>query len=215
VFQPRATLKAIAVCCAILGLSSISGKAQDSVADAARKNRPKDGQPSAKKVWTNDDIHSTSPAGTTSDGPVVPKSDAEVLRQFKSLGKEDLGTAVLKLAGAPNADFPDRRNWEQRLFEAKQSWIDQVDRMEAHKDSSKAAQEEEIRLAEGAQQIFDRISSEGILQARATKDPALKSRLDYQRQLDFCIHVSGEAHDRCMAALEQLKWKMQKEGIWQ
>jgi hypothetical protein len=86
--------------------------------------------------------------------------------------------------------------------------------MEGHKDSSKAAQEEEIRLAQGAQRIFDRISREGILQARATTDLALKARLEYQRQLEFCMHVSGDAHDRCMAALEQLKWKMEKEGIW-
>ena len=86
--------------------------------------------------------------------------------------------------------------------------------MEGHKDASKATQEDEIRLAQGAQRIFDRISEEGILQARATTDPALKARLEYQRQQDFCMHVSGDAHDRCMAALEQLRWKMQKEGIW-
>jgi len=184
------------------------------VADAARKNRPKDAQPAPKKVWTNDDVPSSSVSGTPSNEPVAPKSDAEILRQFKFLSKEELATAVLKRAGAPNADFPERKDWEQRLFEAKQSWIDQVDRVEAHKDSSKTTQEEETRLAQGAQRIFDRISGEGILQARATKDPALKARLEYQRQLDFCMHVSGEAHDACMAALEQLKWKMQKEGIW-
>jgi uncharacterized protein YhaN len=214
VFQPRATFKAIAFCCAILSFSSTSGRAQDSVADAARKNRSKDAQLAPKKVWTNDDMSSASVSSTPSNEQVAPKSNAEILRQFKSLSKEELGAAVLRRAGAPNADFPGRKDWEQRLFEAKQSWIDQVDRMENHKESSKATQEEETRLAEGAQRIFDRISGEGILQARATTDPALKARLEYQRQLDFCMHVSGDAHDRCMAALEQLKWKMQKEGIW-
>ena len=211
--QPRATLKAIALYCAVLSLPSTSGNAQDSVADAARKNRPKD-QPAPKKVWTNDDIPSASVSSRPSNEPVAPKSNAEILRQFKSLNKEELGAAVLRKAGAPNADFPGRKDWEQRPFDAKQTWINQVDRMEGHKDASKATQEDEIRLAQGAQRIFDRISEEGILQARATTDPALKARLEYQRQQDFCMHVSGDAHDRCMAALEQLRWKMQKEGIW-
>jgi hypothetical protein len=110
VFQPRATLKALAFFCAILTFSFTSGKAQDSEADAARKNRPKDAQPAPKKVWTNEDISSAGVSSTPSNEPVAPKSDAEILRQFKSLGKEELGVAVLKRAGAPDADFPRRKD---------------------------------------------------------------------------------------------------------
>jgi hypothetical protein len=214
VCQRRASLRAIVLCCSILSLFSTFGKTQDSAADAARRNREKNAQTAPKKVWTNDDLPPANGLEPPSNAAGTQESDSEILRQFRLLSKEELAAAVLKRAGAPNADFPDRKDWEQRLFEAKQSWMDQVDRMEGHKDSSKVTQEEEMRLAQGAQRIFDRIAGEGILQARAVNDPALKARLDYKRQLEFCMHVSGEAHDTCMAALEQLKWKMQKEGTW-
>jgi hypothetical protein len=137
-----------------LGFFSVSGKTQDWVADAARKNRQNTAQTARKKVWTNDDLPSTIVPEILPKGPATPLSDSEILRQFKLLGKEELAAAVLKRAGAPNADFPERKNWEQRLFDAKQSWVDQVDRVEGHKDASKASEEDEIRLALGAQRIL-------------------------------------------------------------
>jgi hypothetical protein len=188
-------------------------KGQDSLANAARKNRPKDAPMTTKRVWTDDDFSSAKESSTTITG-TSQESASETLRKFLSLGKEELGAAVLKLANAPDVVFFDRRNWEQKLFEAKQAWLDQVDRMVAHKDSAKDAQDEEIRLARGAQKTFERIAHDGIQQARAVNDPVLKAHLQYQRQLDFCKQTTGDLLQKCQDSLDQLKWQMQREGTW-
>jgi len=188
-------------------------KSQDSLADSARKNRPKDMQIARKRVWTNDDLQATSNNESSSLMGTSQESASETLQKFRSLGKEELGTAILKLSDAPNVTFPERRNWEQRLFEAKQAWLDQVHRMVGHKDSSKDAQDEEVRLAQGARRNFERIANEGVQQARAVNDPVLKAHLQYQRQLDFCKQTTGELLEKCLASVEQLKRQMQREGI--
>src|SRR5216684_5067426 len=186
-------------------------KSQDSLADSARKNRPKDMQIARKRVWTNDDLQATSNNESSSLMGTSQESASETLQKFRSLGKEELGTAILKLSDAPNVTFPERRNWEQRLFEAKQAWLDQVHRMVGHKDSSKDAQDEEVRLAQGARRNFERIANEGVQQARAVNDPVLKAHLQYQRQLDFCKQTTGELLEKCLASVEQLKRQMQRE----
>jgi hypothetical protein len=188
-------------------------KTQDSLAEIARKNRSKDTQISTKRAWTDDDF---SPANQSSaDGKRTPKSTgSESLREFRSLDKEALGKAVLRAANAPDANFADRRNWEQRLFDAKQAWLDQVDRMVGHEDSSKDAKDEEIRLAQAAQRNFERIADKGIQQARAVNDPTLKIHLEYQRQLDFCKQTTGDLLRKCLASADQLKLQMQREGTW-
>ncbi len=166
-------------CSTVGGVILPVANAQDSLAEAARKNRPKDVQVTAKRTWTNDDIQPTSQTASFSSAITETKeSDSETLRKFRNLDKETLGAAVLKSGDAPNVEFPNRRDWEQRLFEAKQAWLDQVDRMVGHKDSSKYSQEEENRLALGAKRIFERISSEGVTQARAVNDPILKAHLE-------------------------------------
>jgi hypothetical protein len=114
----------------------------------------------------------------------------------------------------PDVEFPDGRDWEQHLFEAKQAWMDQVERMIAHKDSSKDAFDTEIRLAQGAQQNFERVAEDGVQQARAVNDPKLKAHLQYQKQLDFCQQTAGETLHNCLASVDQLKWQMEREGIW-
>src|SRR5271156_1215929 len=116
----------------ILSLFSAAGKAQDSLADAARKNRPKDAQVTPQRVWTNDDVASAGETGGTTSGK-SPESTSETLRKFRLLGKEELGAAVLKMSSI-DVDFPNRKDWEQSLFDAKQAWMLQVDRMTAHKD---------------------------------------------------------------------------------
>jgi len=190
------------------------GALAQSIADVARKNQTKDAHVTAKRVWTSDDFPSTGEKESTVPLSKTPESASETLREFRSLDKEELGAAVLKMASAPDVDFPDRRNWEQKLFEAKQAWIDQVDRMMAHKDSSKDVLDTEIRLTQGAQSSFERISGEGIQQARAVNDPALKAHLQYRRQMDFCRQTTGDLLHSCLASLDELKWKMQREGIW-
>ena len=106
------------------------------------------------ECWTSDDFRSAS----EDEDPIAAKtqegSASETLEKFRLLGKEDLGTAVLRRGNAPNVDFPSRKDSEERLFEAKQTWLNQVDRMVAHKDSSKDSQNTEIRLAQGAQKTL-------------------------------------------------------------
>lgn len=188
-------------------------KAQDSLADLARKNRSKDAHIATKRAWTDDDFSSEKESSSSLTG-TSQESESETLQKFRSLGKEELGAAVLKMANAPDANFGDRRNWEQKLFEAKQAWLDQVDRMVSHKDSSKEAQDEEIRLATGARRNFERVADEGIKQARAVNDPVLKAHLEYQRQLDFCKQTTGEMLQNCLASVDELKRQMQRDGIW-
>jgi hypothetical protein len=187
-------------------------KAQDSLADAARKNRPKDAQVTPKRVWTNDDVASSSGTEATA-AQSTPESASDTLRQFRLSGKEDLGTAILKMSGV-NVDFPNRKDWEQKVFEAKQTWVLQVDRTTGHKDAAKTSLDEELRLALAAQRTFERVSEDGVKQARAVNDPLLKAHLDYQRQQDFCKQASGDLLFKCQAALDQLRIKMQREGIW-
>lgn len=137
--------------CSILSLFSISATAQDSVADAARKNRPKDAQPAPKKVWTNDDLPSVSVKSSEalSNVPVGPDSDSEILRQFRLLSKEELAAAILKRAGAPDVDFPERkrgfskqskrgwtswRGWKVIKTQAKQRWRRKFDMRREHSE---------------------------------------------------------------------------------
>jgi len=205
------------ILCSIIALFPPLIKCQDSIADAARKNRAKESKESnatPKRVWTNDDVASASGVEGTTPKKETTESITETLRQFRILGKDELGAAVLKQAGVPDVNFPERRDWEQRLFSAKQAWLNQVERMEAHKDSSQASQEEEIRLAVGTQRIFERIKTQGIELARAEVNPVLKAQLAYKRQQDYCNHISGELRDRCELGLDQMKQKMQQEGIW-
>jgi ABC-type phosphate transport system auxiliary subunit len=188
-------------------------KSQESVADAARKNRSKD-QIVNKRVWTNDDIGSANSTEPDASKKETKESVSATLERFRMLDRYDLGVAVLRQAGAPDVVFPKRRDWEQKLFEAKQAWIDQVNRMEGHKDSSEASQQEELRLARGKQRIFEQVKAEGIEQARAETDPVLKAHLAYRRQLDSCTGATGKFRDLCDEALAQMKSKMQQEGIW-
>jgi hypothetical protein len=194
-------------------LIPVALKSQDSVADAARKNRSKD-QTASKRVWTNDDVASANSPESTAPKKETKESESATVERFRMLDRYELGVGVLRNAGAPDVNFPKRRDWEQKLFEAKNAWSDQVDRMVAHKDSSKASQEEELRLAIGKQNIFERIEAEGIEQAKAETDPVVKAHLAYKRQQDSCTGWTGEYRDRCDEALANMRSKMQQEGIW-
>lgn len=199
--------------CSLAVLLPGTATPQDSVADAARKNRSKD-QTATKRVWTNDDIASASSPEPNSPVQETKESVSATLERFRMLDKDDLGVAVLRQAGAPDVNFSNRKDWEQKLFDAKQAWIDQVNRMDAHKDSSQASQQEELRLAVGKQRIFEHIETEGVEQAKAETDPVLKAHLAYRRQLDSCAGATGKFRELCEEALAQMKSKMQREGTW-
>jgi hypothetical protein len=194
-------------------LLPVTTPSQESVADAARKNRAKD-QTATKRVWTNDDVASASSPEPNSPKQQTKESVSATLERFRMLDRHELGVGVLRKAGAPDVNFPNRADWEQRLLEAKNAWSDQVDRMIAHKDASQASQEEELRLAVGKQRVFERIEAEGIEQARAQTDSVAKAHLAYKRQLENCTGATGKFRDWCDESLEQMKSKMQREGIW-
>lgn len=189
---------------------------QESLGDVARRNRPKDAKTSPKRVWTTDDFESAGDGPSSVDG-VNGGNQAnpeDAVREFRSLDQEQIGTAVLKQANAPDVAFPDRKDWEQRLFEAKQAWIEQVARVAAHKDANKDVQDEELRLATGAQRNFYRIANEGIEKARAVNDPILKAHLEYQRRLESCKSMSGDLYMSCVRGADEFKWQMQRDGSW-
>jgi hypothetical protein len=200
--------------CLAVGLFYTLARAQDSVADAARKNRPKDTQTTTKRVWTNDDIASAGKKESTVPLTGIQQTASETLQKFRLLAKEELGGAVLKAHNAPNVDFPDRKDWEQKLFEAKRAWVDQVDRMVAHKDTNNYVLGPEIVLAEKAQENFERIVEEGTQWARAESDPRLKAHLQYERQLGVCNRSTGSFQDKCLARLAEFKFQMGQEGVW-
>lgn len=191
-------------------------QSQDSLADAARKNRPKDAQVASKRTWTDDDFEHTGDKGSSASAlrGMTPEGAAEAVRKFRSLDQQEIGAAVLKQANAPDVSFPDRKNWEQSLFEAKQAWVDQVARMDGHRDAAKDARDEELRLAIGAQRNFYRIADEGIEKARAVNDPILKAHLEYKRRLDSCRAMSGDLRQSCVEAADRFMWQMQRDGSW-
>jgi hypothetical protein len=210
--NPLLSIRLITLAIAV-SLIPVALKSQDSVADAARKNRSKD-RTVTKRVWTNDDVASASSPETTAPKKETMESESATLERFRMLDRHELGVGVLRKAGAPDVEFPYRGDWEQKLLVAKQAWIDQVDRMVAHKDSSKASQEEELRLAVGKQRIFERIEAEGIEQAKAETDPVVKAHLVYRRQLENCTGATGKYRDMCDEALANMRSKMEQEGIW-
>lgn len=189
-------------------------KSQDSLADLARTNRSKDAQVSAKRVWTDDDFESAGDRRSPAERGTTQEGAAEAVRKFRSLDRQEIGSAVLKQAKAPDVNFPERRNWEQRLFEVKQAWVDQVARLDAHKDSNKDVRDEELRLAEGARNNFYHIADEGIEKARAVNDPILKAHLEYKRRLDSCKSMSGDLYQSCTEGADRFKWQMQRDGSW-
>jgi hypothetical protein len=209
-FFPRLVHLAAFVVLAVLFSPSIH--AQDSLADAARKNRPADAEVTTKRSWTSDDMASARDS-VQAPPPKTPEEASETIRKFRLLGKEELGAAILRLAGV-NVDFPDRKDWEQRLFDAKQTWANQIDRMEAHKDASKQSRDDELLNTVGAQRIFERIRAKGIEQAKAVNDPVFKAQLEYKRQQESCNQATGDRYSDCLGSLEQLKWKMQRDGTW-
>ena len=190
-----------------------------SVADAAHENRPKDAHPATKRVWTNDDFPSAVDIQATGNTAIpasklgTQESTNGTLEQFGHLGKEELGAAVLKMANA-NVDFPNRKDWEQRLFDAKQAWLNQLDRMMAHKDSNQNVKETEIGLTRNAQSNFENVRRDGIEQARAVNDPVLSAHKEYERRLDFCKQASGDFLLTCLNAANDFKYQMQRDGIW-
>jgi hypothetical protein len=203
----------IAMAIILVGLGAYQTRAQ-SASDTSHQNQSQTTHKTTKKVWTNDDFQSPDNADLApASGTKATESASSQTADFRRMDPDELGTAVLKMANA-NVDFPERRDWEQRLFDAKQAWLDQVDRVEGHKDSNQSVQDTENSLARKAQLNFERIAGEGIRQARAMHDPILKAHLEYQRKLDSCQGMSGDLLSTCLYGADAFKHEMQNKGTW-
>jgi hypothetical protein len=77
--------------------------------------------------------------------------------------------------------------------------------MDGHKESNEEVQDDELRLAMGAQRNFDNVVNQGIKQTQAVNDPVLKAHLQYERQLDFCEQAAGDMLQNCLASVDKMK----------
>ena len=129
---------------------SMPGRAQDSpsLGELARQAQKNKANPPVKKVFTNDDFSSGassgSPSGSSSENvsqssvsgaPAAPGKSNEppsmqqaldhlegVMNQMDSLDRSALAKVALE---GVDRNFPGRSAWEQRLFEAKQTYVSQ------------------------------------------------------------------------------------------
>lgn len=164
------------------GTSQAAGTSDESsLGDVARNLRAqgKAQPPSQKRTFTNDDVRSApsggTPAGNSSAGdkkasgnPGAEKtkeSEAEEdqelteqdLSEFYDLDREDLGRAVMRYYKLPDdTPFPDRAEWEFRLYDAKQDWVHAYMNQKAHPQDEQALAE--LRQSD---QRFDKIIEEG------------------------------------------------------
>lgn len=132
---------------------------QPALGDVARKNRPRDAQTTAKRVWTSDDFSSAGAGGSVSM-PTDP-NQLEILH----LSCDALARSVLRSV-APELDvsFPERGEWERDLCRVRNEWHDQYLRYESHKGTSTEIDERE--KAADWWQILHGISSVGPAKAR-------------------------------------------------
>ena len=137
-----------------------------SLGDAARDLRAqgKAHPASQKRTFTNNDVPSSPSAGSLagnstagdkneSGSPATEKAkengadqDQELTEQdmseFYDLDREDLGRAVMHYYKLPlDTPFPDRADWEFRLYEAKQDWVHAYMNQKAHPGDEQAAAE--------------------------------------------------------------------------
>lgn len=93
-----------------------------SLADAARANRAKDAKPTAKRVWTDDDIQHSSPSAGTQASPTRQKNyKAEAtaaLEHAKGLTAREIANQIVK-----DIQFPGRPEWETKLYDQSQKVI--------------------------------------------------------------------------------------------
>jgi hypothetical protein len=126
---------------AVISVLSTPGRSQDSqsLGDLARQlqSQKSTGQP--KTVITNDDLPSASPvtihelekavdaAASTKSG--TDTSPLASLAHWESVVKEidsmDRATLLKVALDGANPDFPGHRNWEEKLFAAKQTYVSQ------------------------------------------------------------------------------------------
>lgn len=136
--------------CAMALLFCLPGHGQDSpsLGDLARQaQKDKSNAPAPKKVFTNDDLPSASPAGlaglvgTPGAAPAqsgqpgtpgkqapasTPQQDlARMEAMLNAVDSLDRATLAKNVLQDLNIDFPGRSKWEERLVAAKQAYVSQ------------------------------------------------------------------------------------------
>jgi hypothetical protein len=104
------------------------GNGQESVAEAARKaSRREQNTTTSKRVFTDDDFRSSSPPAMQNE---TSKSDTTVSHEKIGQGLQEVATyteqefAKMALGSElNNYEFPDRAQWQRRLYAARQSQI--------------------------------------------------------------------------------------------
>jgi hypothetical protein len=130
--------------CALALLFSFQVRAQDSpsLGDLARQaQKDKANAPAAKKVLTNDDLPSASgssayapglgrvmqPGPSGKSGAAASASDQleRMGAALNELDTQDSAMLAKNVLQGSDADFPGRKQWEQKLFAAKQVFVAQ------------------------------------------------------------------------------------------
>src|SRR5260370_8940194 len=106
----------------LLVVPSVFGQ---SVADAARKNRPKDAKITSKRVFTDDDLqHSASPDGVPAATTSKQQLSDSVNNAEKAISSvEDKTERDLANDVVGDIKFPGRPEWEHKLYLKKQVQI--------------------------------------------------------------------------------------------
>lgn len=137
-----------------------------SVADAARQNRPKDTKVTTQRVFTDDDFeHSTvantpepakSPTATVEDGQRKAKSAVDDLDKMTP---RELSDSVVR-----DIQFPDRPQWEEKLYAEKQILVGKARALLATVDANAAQGIKDSALASFQVEAlsFNRLKAEGI-----------------------------------------------------
>jgi hypothetical protein len=135
--------------CAMVLVFCLPGHAQDSpsLGDLARQAQKNKSNAPAKKVFTNDDLSSTSGTGpselgasldsglgqagqaTTSGKPDATSSPSQDLERMEALMNRldslDRATLVKNVLKGVDFDFPGRSEWEEKLYAAKLAYTSQ------------------------------------------------------------------------------------------
>jgi hypothetical protein len=150
-----------------------------SLGDAARQLRSqgKAHEAGQKRSYTDDDVKpaakpATAEAKAAATGVQGQKTDSkqdegeELTEQdaseFYDLGREETGRAVLAYGKLPpDTPFPDRADWEVRMYEAKQEWVHAYMNIKEHPHD-----EAGLKLYDQKSREFDAVANDGIRRAR-------------------------------------------------
>lgn len=167
----------------------LTAHSQDSpsLGDMARQaQKDKANKPTAK-VFTNDDISGSGSTGSAVDGSAVQEAltmaagnaksnqtPADALQKLEltldHLDSLDRTNLALEVLAGNNSSFPGRAKWEEKLFNAKQTFVTQT-RVGVQKTKQLVAESEQMKDPQGADDPRIKILSEKLSQlVRETRE---------------------------------------------